>query len=87
MLHEARLPSVANYIMTLEKIDTLPLFDHKPCYSSEHEPPAHIVLEPGTYRHTCPVCGKQTMFTVNFSGQLFHNPKNVDFYQELDQYR
>lgn len=34
------------------------------CLSSEHNPPAYMVFEPGTYEHTCPQCGKKTIFTV-----------------------
>ena len=35
-----------------------------PCMDSEHNPPMHIVLAPGTYEHTCPSCGKKVKFTV-----------------------
>ena len=35
------------------------------CYHPEHNPPMHIVLENGTYKHTCPACGKVTVFIVN----------------------
>lgn len=46
--------------MPLEKIaEAVP-----PCFSPEHNPPSHIVLEPGTYRHTCPSCGYAVTFTV-----------------------
>lgn len=34
------------------------------CTSSEHNPPMHIVLDPGTYEYTCPQCGKKVTFTV-----------------------
>ena len=46
--------------MTLEKIKDVP----RPCFHPEHNPPAHIVLEPGVWRHTCPCCGKKTEFVV-----------------------
>jgi hypothetical protein len=35
-----------------------------PCMNPEHKPPSHCVFEPGTYEHTCPSCGKITIFTV-----------------------
>ena len=35
-----------------------------PCLCPEHNPPMHIVLEPGTYEHTCPLCGHKITFTV-----------------------
>lgn len=35
-----------------------------PCLNPEHNPPAHIVLEPGVYEHTCPGCGHTVSFTV-----------------------
>lgn len=46
--------------MPLEKIKDAP----RPCLSPDHKPPTQIVLEPGTYKHTCPDCGKVTVFTV-----------------------
>ncbi len=36
----------------------------KPCFHPEHNPPMHIVLQPGTYEYTCPACGKKVVFTV-----------------------
>ncbi len=49
-----------------EKIDNLVKIKDAPkvCLHLEHDPPGHIVLEPGTYRHTCPNCGKVTTFSV-----------------------
>ena len=35
-----------------------------PCMSPEHNPPMHIVLEPGTYEYVCPACGQKTTFVV-----------------------
>jgi hypothetical protein len=46
--------------MPLKKIKDL----SKPCLNPEHNPPMHIVLEPGVYEHTCPGCGKTQIFTV-----------------------
>jgi len=46
--------------MPLEKIADAP----QPCLSPEHDPPESIVLEPGTYRWTCPSCGQVTEFEV-----------------------
>ncbi len=34
------------------------------CRSQEHNPPAYIVLENGAWEHTCPQCGKKTVFRV-----------------------
>lgn len=31
--------------------------DHVVCRHPEHNPPGHIVLEPGIYHYTCPGCG------------------------------
>ncbi len=45
----------------LEKIKEAP----KPCLDPAHNPPSHIVLEPGTYRYTCPTCGKVVEFIVS----------------------
>jgi predicted RNA-binding Zn-ribbon protein involved in translation (DUF1610 family) len=36
----------------------------KVCKNPEHNPPSHIVLEPGAYEHTCPGCGHKTVFRV-----------------------
>jgi len=36
----------------------------KYCTSSEHNPPKHIVLEPGRYEYVCPSCGHKQIFTV-----------------------
>ena len=35
-----------------------------PCQHPEHNPPGLIVLEPGTYEHTCPGCGEVQVFQV-----------------------
>lgn len=35
-----------------------------PCRHPEHNPPSMMVLEPGTYEHTCPGCHKKTVFRV-----------------------
>lgn len=45
----------------LEKISGPPA---PPCRHPGHNPPGHIVLEPGTYRYTCPGCGASVTFTV-----------------------
>jgi len=36
----------------------------KQCMSPEHNPPMHIVLQPGTYEYVCPACGNKIKFTV-----------------------
>lgn len=36
-----------------------------PCMHPEHNPPTHIVLEPGHYEYTCPSCGEKTRFIVS----------------------
>ena len=46
--------------MSIKKIAEAP----KICTHPEHKPPSHMVFEPGTYEHTCPACGEQTIFTV-----------------------
>jgi hypothetical protein len=35
-----------------------------PCLNPEHDPPMYIVLQPGTYEHTCPGCGEKIVFEV-----------------------
>jgi hypothetical protein len=37
-----------------------------PCYHLEHNPPTHIVLDPGTYEYVCPGCDKTTKFVVPY---------------------
>lgn len=34
------------------------------CLNPEHNPPSHIVLEPGKHTYQCPACGKITKFEV-----------------------
>lgn len=34
------------------------------CLNPEHNPPGHIVLEPGKYEYTCPSCGKTVVINV-----------------------
>lgn len=46
--------------MTLKKIKDL----QKPCAHPEHNPPSHIVLQPGVYEHICPGCGEKKTFEV-----------------------
>jgi hypothetical protein len=44
----------------LEKIREAPV----PCLHPGHNPPMNIVLQPGTYRYTCPGCGHSVEFEV-----------------------
>ena len=41
-------------------------WEEKICQHPEYNPPMHIVLEPGTYEHTCPACGNKIVFEVPF---------------------
>lgn len=34
------------------------------CYDMSHEPPKHMALAPGSYRHTCPSCKRVVDFVV-----------------------
>jgi transposase len=34
------------------------------CLNRDHEPPRNMVYSEGVYEHTCPGCGKVTVFTV-----------------------
>jgi len=43
----------------------IPYAPSKPCMHPEHNPPGMCVFEPGVYEHTCPGCGKKTIFVVN----------------------
>lgn len=36
----------------------------EPCRSTEHYPPAAIVLEPGPHTWQCPECGQKNAFQV-----------------------
>ena len=36
----------------------------EPCHHPDHNPPSHMVFEPGTYEHECSGCGKKLVFTV-----------------------
>ncbi len=36
----------------------------KSCLDPEHNPPGNIVLEPGSYEHICPKCGKVSRFII-----------------------
>jgi hypothetical protein len=49
--------------MPTRKIRDIP-WDRKVCYHPEHDPPGHMVYQPGVWEHTCPGCGKVTVFTV-----------------------
>lgn len=44
------------------------------CRHPEHDPPTMIVLQPGTYRHTCPACGNQVVFVVSPGPSLNNGP-------------
>lgn len=51
--------------MPLEKIGDLP--KQEICVDRDHNPPSHIRLEPGIYKHTCPACDREVTFTVRKS--------------------
>lgn len=36
----------------------------KICLDPEHNPATGLYREAGTYKHTCPKCGKETIFEV-----------------------
>jgi hypothetical protein len=50
----------------LRKLEEIPKWraQQAPCTHPEHNPPGNIVLEPGTYEHTCPSCGAKRLFRV-----------------------
>lgn len=35
-----------------------------PCMHPEHNPPKHMVFQPGHYEHECPGCGRKQQFFV-----------------------
>ena len=43
----------------------------KACKDPEHNPPSHICLKHGKYKHTCPACGKVTIFIVPAIPEVF----------------
>lgn len=68
--------------MTLIKLPDLPLQPShpgetmRPCRNPSHNPPTHMVLAPGRYRHTCPGCGVATEFSV-LGHELMSNPTHL----------
>jgi hypothetical protein len=48
----------------LKKIEDDTSWNKNNCTNPEHFPPTHIVLEPGTYEHTCSSCGNIIRFTI-----------------------
>jgi hypothetical protein len=44
----------------------------KPCFHREHNPPMHISLGPGIWRHTCPGCGHATIIHIYPRHTTFH---------------
>jgi hypothetical protein len=38
-----------------------------PCHDPSHNPPTHMVYEPGIWEHECPGCGEKRTFTVQTS--------------------
>jgi hypothetical protein len=48
--------------MPLKKIKSHRMKDV--CLHPEHNPPSHIVLEPGDYIYSCPECGKEKVLSV-----------------------
>lgn len=36
-----------------------------PCLNRQHDPPGHMVYQPGTHEHTCPGCGYRQTFRVS----------------------
>jgi len=48
--------------------------DIKRCCHPEHNPPRHILLEPGRHTWECPVCGERQTFEVSPRPQLFSQP-------------
>ena len=59
--------------MTLIKVGDI----KPPCLHSEHNPPSMIVLQPGTYQHTCPGCGHVTTFSVYPGAQCVTTPSTT----------
>lgn len=47
--------------MNTRKISDLP----EMCRHPEHNPPTHMVYEPGVWEHICPSCGNRIVFTVS----------------------
>ena len=37
---------------------------NKECHHPEHNPPGHIVLQPGAYEYECPGCGRISHINV-----------------------
>lgn len=46
------------------------------CRHPEHEPPTHVVLEPGRWEHCCPSCHRTLLFTVP-PGPVCHGLKSA----------
>jgi hypothetical protein len=61
--------------MPTRKIADLP----KICRHPEHNPPTHMVYEPGIWEHVCPACKTVQTFTVSppmLAGQLESRPRD-----------
>lgn len=51
--------------MPIRKLETRSVIAVVPlCTDQDHNPPKHLLLEPGFYEHTCPRCSRVTLFEV-----------------------
>lgn len=57
------------------------------CRDPEHNPPTHIVYEPGIWEHECPRCGRKVRFVVpriECSADPVEKPKDrSDIWKEI----
>lgn len=51
-------------IRKIEEEPTKSWFPKQACRDPEHDPPTHIVLEPGLYEHECPSCQRTVRFRI-----------------------
>lgn len=40
------------------------------CRHPSHNPPGHMVFQPGVYEHVCPGCGHTQIFTVGYGPMM-----------------
>lgn len=70
--------------MPIRKINTTKF---SPCFDLDHEPPTHMVFEPGMYEHTCPSCKRKIVFTTGFysSNNPVHHTNTTNLYIDPNQ--
>lgn len=57
------------------------------CRDPEHNPPTHMVYEPGVWEHECPRCGRKIRFVVPvvdcLTAPIKHLKDRSDIWEEI----